>query len=76
MSRTVADVMWEMLVQAGVFLKDDPERWIVASALGTGPREGERWRLHLSDVHVEESLRYSRRAQLARIGTLSLPADS
>jgi integrase len=30
---------------------DDPERWIVQFAIGTGLRQGEQWNLHLSDVH-------------------------
>jgi len=34
-------------------LKDDPERWIVAFAIGTGLRQGEQWCLHLEDVHVD-----------------------
>ena len=41
--------------QARVFdlLKDDPERWIVAFAIGTGLRQGEQWCLHIEDVHVD-----------------------
>ena len=34
-------------------LGEDPERWIVAFAIGTGVRQGEQWCLHLEDVHVE-----------------------
>ncbi len=34
-------------------LNDDPERWIVAFAIGTGLRQGEQWCLHLEDVHVD-----------------------
>ncbi len=34
-------------------LADDPERWVVAFAMGTGLRMGEQWCLHLEDVHVE-----------------------
>jgi site-specific recombinase XerC len=34
-------------------LKDDPERWIVAFAIGTGLRQGEQWCLHVEDVHVD-----------------------
>ena len=39
--------------RALTLLEDDPERWIVAFALGTGLRQGEQWCLHLSDVHVD-----------------------
>jgi len=41
--------------QARVFdlLKDDPEKWIVAFAIGTGLRQGEQWCLHREDVHVD-----------------------
>ena len=34
-------------------LKDDPERWIVAFAIGTGLRQGEQWCLHIEDVHID-----------------------
>ena len=34
-------------------LKDDPERWIVAFAIGTGLRQGEQWCLHLEDIHID-----------------------
>ena len=33
-------------------LADDPERFLVAFALGTGLRQGEQWNLRLEDVHV------------------------
>ena len=32
---------------------DDPERWIVQFALGTGLRQGEQWSLPISDVCVD-----------------------
>jgi integrase len=34
-------------------LKDDPERWIVLFAMGTGLRQGEQWNLHIADVHLD-----------------------
>ncbi|MDP9036680.1 MAG: hypothetical protein M3O50_17905 [Myxococcota bacterium] len=34
-------------------LKDNPERWIVAFAIGTGLRQREQWCLHLEDVQVD-----------------------
>ncbi len=34
-------------------LKDDPERWIVLFAIGTGLRQGEQWNLHVRDVHLD-----------------------
>jgi integrase len=34
-------------------LKDDPERWIILFAIGTGVRQGEQWNLHLRDVHLD-----------------------
>jgi len=36
-------------------VKDDPERWIIQFAMGTGLRQGELWSLPLADVHVEEN---------------------
>jgi hypothetical protein len=35
-------------------VKDDPERWIILFAMGTGLRQGELWSLPVEDVHVEE----------------------
>jgi len=32
---------------------NDPEKWIVQFAIGTGLRQGEQWNLELSDLHVE-----------------------
>ncbi len=40
--------------RALTLLANDPERWIVAFALGTGVRQGEQWCLHLADVHADE----------------------
>jgi integrase len=34
-------------------LKDDPERWIILFAIGTGLRQGEQWSLHRRDVHLD-----------------------
>jgi integrase len=33
-------------------LGDNPERWIVWFAIGTGMRQGEMWNLHVEDVHA------------------------
>jgi integrase len=33
---------------------NDPERWIVLFAIGTGLRQGEMWNLHVDDVHAED----------------------
>jgi integrase len=32
---------------------NDPEKWMVAFAIGTGLRQGEHWALELSDLHVD-----------------------
>lgn len=32
----------------------EPERWLVAFAIGTGMRQGEQWNLHLADVDLEK----------------------
>jgi len=34
----------------------EPDRWIVAVAIGAGLRQGEQWSLELSDVHLAEAV--------------------
>ncbi len=36
-------------------MKDDPDRWVIQFAMGTGLRQGELWSLPVEDVHVAES---------------------
>ena len=34
-------------------LGEDPERWMILFAMGTGLRQGEQWNLHIADVHLD-----------------------
>jgi integrase len=43
----------EEIAKIRTALADDPERWIIAFAIGTGLRQGEMWTLHLTDVHLD-----------------------